>query len=155
MSVPPLHQCILHTGIPGVAFERRDGKFDGIDNMKHSNRYKGCDVEPDGHIQMTFSSFDDGHEHVETKYHPDQGDGQVDGPFKFSIFLTGRHAEWNGDGCCNNDQLPAPEVNLSEQVTGHACFEQALNGIIITHENTVADECKNDGIGVQGPEPAE
>ena len=123
--------------------------------MKYGNGYKGCDVKPDGNIEMTFSSFDDGHEHVQAKYHPDQGDGNINGPFKFCIFLTGRHAQWNGDGCSNNDQLPSPEMDFSQQVTGHACLEQPLNRIIVAHENTISNKGENDGIGVQGPEPAE
>ncbi|MFM1961887.1 MAG: hypothetical protein RLZZ172_732 [Bacteroidota bacterium] len=123
--------------------------------MEYCDGHKCGYIKPDGNIEVSFASLQDGHEHVQSEYHPDNGDGDIDGPFQFGVFLAGRHTQWDRDGCCHDDQLPAPEVNLAEEVTRHACFQKTLQGVIIAKEDAVAYEGKDDGIGVQWPEPAE
>ncbi len=88
MSVPPLHERILDTSIHTVTSHEGNGQFDGIDNMQHGHSYPGGDIKPDGHIDMAFPSFDNRAKHINAENDPDNGNGDVDRPFQFRVFLT-------------------------------------------------------------------
>ncbi len=155
MPVPPLHQCILHASIPGVTFQPVKWQFDGTHNVQHRNRYKCGNVKPNGYVQVALPSFEDGCKHVPSEYHPDNSDGNIDRPDKFCILRTVCKSQRKRDGCCYDDELPSPEMDLAQYIAVHPCLAQALQRIINAHENTVTYKCKNHRIGMQGPQPAE
>jgi hypothetical protein len=59
--------------------------------------------------------------------------------------MAGRH----------DDQLPAPEVELRQQVRRHARLQQALRGVVDAREHHVADEREDHRVGVQRAQAAE
>ncbi len=64
--------------------------------MKYSDGNKSGNIKPYSNVEVSFPSFKDGGKHVDAEYYPNQGDGNVYGPFKFCIFFSGSHAKWNG-----------------------------------------------------------
>ena len=90
----------------------------------------------------------EGPKKVNRKNHPDESDRDINGPDQLGIFFTARQPERERDGRCNDDQLPAPEVQIGEKITRQPCFDQALSGVIDAREHHVANEGKNNGIGV-------
>ena len=55
--------------------------------MQHGNRYKCGDVKPNRHIHVSLPALDDRSDHVPPEYNPDNGDSNIDWPFKFGVFL--------------------------------------------------------------------
>ena len=118
--------------------------------MKHRHGNESGNVKPNGHVHVPLPPFEYGTHHVDAKHHPNERDGNVNGPFQLGILLRGSHAQGQGNGCGHNDELPAPEVNPTEHITKHARFEQPLHGVIDPGKHRIAHKGKNDGIGVKG-----
>ncbi len=93
--------------------------------MKNRHSDEGCDIKPDGYIEMFFAAFPHRHQHVDAKYYPDDGNSNINGPLQFSIFLTGIKAHWQRYNGRKNDRLPSPEVNFTEPIAPHRRFTQA------------------------------
>src|SRR5690606_4113213 len=87
MSIPPLHQCILHAGIYIVTFPETHRQLNGIYNMQDRDSYKSCYIKPDGHIHMPFPTSQDSTKHIDSENHPNQGNSHIDWPFHLSIFV--------------------------------------------------------------------
>jgi len=113
--------------------------------MQHCNRYERSDVKPDGHIHVLLAALDDGAEQIDRERHPDNGDGDVNGPFQFGVFLRGGQAERQRDGSGDDDAVPAPEVEPAQGVAEHARLAQPLQRVVDPHEHAVADEGENHG----------
>jgi len=88
MSIPPLDQGILDTGIDRVAFQKADRDCDGIHDVKHGHGDESRNVEPDGHVDMPGPSFDDGAKHIPSKDDPYDSHHDVNRPFQFGILLA-------------------------------------------------------------------
>ena len=123
--------------------------------MQYSNSNKSGNVEPNSHIKVSLSSFENGSEHVPSEHYPDQGNGDINWPFQFGVFL------WSGDTqrkcqCSrNNDQLPTPEVDLTQKVAKHSSLQQPLQGVIHPCEDPVSNKGEDHRIGMQRPYPSE
>src|SRR5690606_16123031 len=102
MSIPPLHQCILHAGIYIVTFPETHRQLNGIYmvtvpaphrqvtgqcNMQERAGYKSCYINPDGHIHMPYPTSQDSTKHVESERHPNQGKSHTDWPSHLSLFV--------------------------------------------------------------------
>lgn len=72
-----------------------------------------------------------------------------------AVLLAGGEAQGERDGGSHDDGLPAPEIDPAQVIAEHAVFAQALKRIIDAGEHAVADEGKNHGVGVQGPQASE
>jgi hypothetical protein len=155
VTIPPLHQCILHTGIDAVTLEQAYRDREGVDDVQHGHGDPGGDVEPDGHVQVALAALEDGAEHVDTEHDPDQGDRDIDGPLELGVFLAGCDAQWQCDSGRHDDQLPAPEMEPAQAVVEHAGLQQALEAVVHTREDAIAHKGENDGVGVQGAQTTE
>ena len=122
--------------------------------MEDSNGDEGGDVKPDRHVHVALPPLEDGPNHVDAKDHPDDGDGNVDGPLQLCIFLAGGITQRQTDGSGQYDALPAPEVYLAEQVTVHARLEQALHRVVNPCKARIAHKGKNHCIGMQRADAA-
>src|SRR6187549_70103 len=122
--------------------------------MQHRYGDNRCDIKPDGHVQMPFSSPDDGHKEIDPENNPNDGDKNINRPFQFGIFLSGGKTKKQRNGCERDYQLPSPEMKLAQEVAEHTRFQQALQGIIYSHKHGVTDKSKNDGVGMQWTDPA-
>ena len=155
VAVPPLDESILDACEDGVAVRQAGGQRQVIDDVEHRDRDDGGDVEPEGHIEAWFISLLEGPEEIDREDDPDEGDGDVDGPDQFGVFLSAGESGREGDGGGHDDELPSPEVNGGEQVRGQSGFAEALGGIVDACEHHVADEGEDGGIGVKRAEAAE
>ena len=138
MAVPPLHECVLHAGIERVALQERDRVLEGVHDMQHGDGDDRGDVEPDGHVHVALTAFEDRAEHVDDEHHPDEGDQDVDRPLQLGIFLAGRDAQRQGQRGQHDDQLPSPEVDLAEQTAEHRGLAEARERVVDAHEDRVA-----------------
>src|SRR5690554_2939371 len=154
MTVPPLNQGVLNTGVNVVAFESRYRNLEGVHNLQYRNGHKATDVKPDRDIHVPFTTLHNGSEHVNPENDSNQYDRDVNRPLQLRIFVRTGEAQRQGDGCCQNDNLPSPEMDLAQCVTEHAGFQHALHGVINPHENGISDESKDDGIGMHRPNPS-
>src|SRR5690606_22511500 len=102
--------------------------------MQNGNRNESGDIEPNSHIQMSFSSIENRHKHIQSEYYPDNRNQNIDWPFEFGIFFGCCEAKRKRNCSGHYNQLPTPEMNAAQHITPHTRFEQALNGIIISHE---------------------
>jgi hypothetical protein len=75
---------------------------------------------------MLNSTGEDCPEHIPTENHPNEGNRNIDWPFKFSILLSGGKAQRERNGSSKNNQLPTPEVDVAEHIAVHSGFTQAL-----------------------------
>ena len=154
VAVPPLHQRILHAGVGRVALPQAGGHFQRIDDVQHRDRDRAGNVKPDRHIHVLFPAFGEGAEQIDRKTDPHNRDGDVNRPFQFRVFLAAGEAQRQRDGGADDDRLPAPEIEPAQQIAEHPRFAQPLQRIVNAHEHAVADKGKNDGVGVQRPQPA-
>jgi len=97
MTIPPLNQSILYSGKDGVTVHHTIGKLEAVDHVENRNGYPGPDIEPDGYIKVLFTALENGHEHIQAEYDPDQGNGYIYGPFQFGIFFTRGESHRQGD----------------------------------------------------------
>jgi hypothetical protein len=123
--------------------------------VQHGHRDDRRDVKPDADVDVLLAPPGDGEEEVQAEEHPDDRDGQVDGPLELGVLLALRLAERQRDGRGDDDGLPAVEVDLAQQVARHAGAQQPLGRVVDAGEDHVAHEREDDRVGVQGPEPAE
>ncbi len=65
-----------------------------------------------------------------------------------------RDAEGQRERRGDDDQLPAPEVEVAERVAEHARLEQALARVVDGGEDRVAREGEDGSVGVQRPQAA-
>ena len=85
-----------------------------------------------------------------------QADRQTAGSVPHYVgLLAGFGADHHHDhGGQDDDQLPAPEVDIGQQIGRHPDLAEALGGVVDAGEHHVADEGKDDRVGVEGAEPA-
>jgi hypothetical protein len=62
----------------------------------------------------------EGPEEVDREHHPDDRDRDVDRPLELGVLLALRDAERQRDRRGDDDRLPAPEVELGQEVRRHA-----------------------------------
>jgi hypothetical protein len=82
-------------------------------------------------------------------------DHEVDGPLELGVLLRLRDAERQGDGGGDDDELPAPQVDVAQQIARHAGLQQALRRVVDAGEDHIADEGEDDGVGVQRAQTTE
>ena len=89
----------------------RGGKGKVIDDIEQGDCHNRRDIEPERDVKAWLIAFGKGPEEVDTEDHPDNGDGDIDGPDQLGVFLATGETGRQCDGCRNNDQLPTPEVD--------------------------------------------
>lgn len=57
MSIPPLYQGILNYSVNGITLKPTNWRGKTIENMKYCNGNKCGNVKPNGHIEMTLTTF--------------------------------------------------------------------------------------------------
>ena len=57
VTVPPLHQRILHTCVPGVAFEEAHRKLEGVYDVQHGYGNEGGYVKPNGYVEVALPAL--------------------------------------------------------------------------------------------------
>ena len=97
VAVPPLHQRVLHAGVHRIALEQARRHGHRVRHVQHRDRDGRGDEKPDGHVHVLFPALDDRAKQVHRKRHPHDGDGHLDRPFQFRVFLAGREAQRQGD----------------------------------------------------------
>src|SRR4051812_33022880 len=105
--------------------------------MQNGNSDKSGDIEPDGHIQVSFPSFNNSSKHVPAKHHPYKRNSYVDGPFQFSIFLACCKSKGQCQYSRKYNELPAPEMYFAQLIAKHAGLAESLQRIIHAHKNTI------------------
>ena len=93
VAVPPLHQGILNAGKNRVAFEEANGNDEVIADVEQGDRRPGSNVKPNGDVEVVFAAAGDRPHEVDPKNDPDQGDGNVDGPFQLRVLVTAGDAQ--------------------------------------------------------------
>ena len=103
---------------------------------------------------MFFTSFDDSTNHVGTKRQPGDSDHQVDRPFELGILFPGSKSCKERDGSAQNNELPQPEMNFSEQIIKQSRLQYSLQGVISSGKHRIPNEGKDDRIGMHRPNPS-
>ncbi len=155
VAVPPLHQGFLHARKQRITLRKRYGQFETAHNVQHGDRHPGSDVEPNRYVQVIFPAGEDRAEHINPEHHPNECDQNIEWPDQFGVFTAGRKAHRQRHCRTGDDHLPSPEVYPGKFVAPHTRFQQALQRIINTHKQAVADKSKNYGIGVQRAQATE
>ncbi len=79
----------LEHRIDRIALESFDRQHQVVEHMQDRHGHDRGDVEPDRHIQMAFTPMDQRHKEVGAEEaEPDDGDGQVDRPFKLRVLFA-------------------------------------------------------------------
>ncbi len=113
MAVPPLNQRILNASINRIAFQKADRNFNRIHDVKNRDGDNRGDVEPNGNIEMTFTTTKNSSEKIDGKDDPDDGNRNIDRPFKLGIFFSHRISERKSKRGRNDDQLPSPKMDFA------------------------------------------
>jgi len=98
VSIPPLNNGILNTGIYRITFQQADRNFQRIKNMEHGNCNHRCNVKPDGNIQVFYPAFGNGTKQVDAINYPNNGNQYINRPFKLCIFLGSGITQRKGYG---------------------------------------------------------
>ncbi len=165
VAVPPLHQRVLHARVDGVGLEgqlgrghlavleevdQARGEPEVVEDMQHRHGDDRGDVEPERDIDVALAAVNQGHQEVAAEEHkPDDRDGDVDGPLQLGVFLALRDAQGQRQCGGDDDQLPAPEVELAEQVRIHAALAEPLGAVVDRREDAVARKREDRRVGVQ------
>ncbi len=120
VPVPPLHQCVLDTGVDRIALEHTRRHRQRVDDVQQGHGDGGGDVKPDGHVDVFLAALHDGSQQIDREHHPDQRDGDVNRPFEFRVFLARRETKRQRDGRADDDCLPAPEIYPAQRIAEHA-----------------------------------
>ena len=115
MPVPPLHKRILNAAEDRIAVCPTCRDREMIDDVEHRHGDDRRDVKPDRHVEARLVAASERPEEVDREDHPDERDGDINRPDQFGVFLPACQPEWERDCSRDNDELPAPEVNLREE----------------------------------------
>ena len=155
VAVPPLHQRVLDARVGRVAPEPRVRHRHAVADVEDGHRDDRGDVEPDRDVEVLLAPDRDRAEEVDREGDPEHGDHDVEQPRQLGVLLAlrgpGHERERRGD----DEQLPAPEVHLRQDVAEEPRLQQPLHRVVGAGEDDVAAEGEDDGVGVQRPEPAE
>ena len=155
MPVPPLHQGVLDAAEDRIAVQQARRQGEVVDDIEERDGDDRADVEPDGDVEAAFPPAGQRGEEDDAEDDPDEGDEHVDRPDELGVFLAAGVAEGQGDGGEDDDQLPAPEVDLGQEVIGEPRLQQALAGVVDAGEHHVPHEREDGRVGVQRAEPPE
>ena len=111
-------------------------------------------VKPDGDVDVTFAPDQQGAEKIDCKNDPNKSDGDVNRPFQLGIFLGDSDSQRQRHRCCDDDQLPAPEVDVAQGVTEHPGLAEPLHRMVDAGKHAVADKGENHRVRVERSEPA-
>ena len=75
---------------------------------------------------MSYSSNCNCTEHIDTEYHPNDSNQNVNWPFVLSVFFGSVESHKESDNRSNDHQLPSPEVDPRQSVAPHSCFKKSL-----------------------------
>jgi 23S rRNA (cytosine1962-C5)-methyltransferase len=154
VAIPPLDHGVLHTGIGRVRLESAHGQRSAVDQVQQSHGNDECAKEPVGHINVTHLARAHCAKEDHSKRHPDQRDENVNGPFEFGIFFALGVAQWQGNGCQHDHQLPAPKGESGQFVVEQADIAGALHHVISRCEQTTSAKRKNHRIRMQWAQAA-
>ena len=157
VAIPPLGQRILHPGEGAVAFcaEQADRHRQAIDQMQHCHGQNETEEEPVGDIDMRFRPLDDRADEHRSIADPDDGQPDIDIPFRFGIFLGLGDAQQIAGGRQHDEQLVAPENKTGEAGEGQPRPARALDDVKTRRDQRIASECENDGRSMQRTKPSE
>ena len=155
VAVPPLHQGVLGPREHRVALEERDGDEERLHDVQGRHRDDGGGVEPDRDVDVLLAAAEQGPEVVDGEHHPDDRDGELDGPFQFAVFLAEGQPLGECERGADDDGLPPPEVDLGEDVRVEPRLHQPLGAVVGRREERVAGEPEDHAVGVQGPDAPE
>ena len=155
VPIPPLHETILDAAEDRVRVGQRGRQAQVVDDVEHRHGDDGRDVEPDRDVEPALLAARQGPEKIHREHHPDAGHRDVDRPDQLGVFLAARKAQRERDRRRDDDELPAPEMQLREKVARQPGLHQALRRVVDAGEHHVADEGEDDRVGVQRPQPAE
>lgn len=154
MTIPPLHEGILHTTEDRVGMRPGSRDLEVIHHIEHGDGDNGGDVEPEGNVEGLLVTFSEGPEEVVAENEPRNSDQEVDRPDQLGIFFPLSKAERDGDGSCYDDGLPSPEMKPCERIRGDAAATEALGGVIDTSKHHVPYEGEDGGISMHGADAA-
>jgi hypothetical protein len=83
-----------------------------VEDVQHGDRHDRGDVEPDRDVEVPLAPDRASVPKKLTRSHPDHRNGDVDRPLELGVLLALRDAEGQGDRRGDDDELPAPEVEL-------------------------------------------
>ena len=153
VPIPPLHQRILHAAKERVAVQEARWDREVINDVEHRHGDDRRDVEPDAHVEGRFTPTSEGPEKIHRKHDPDERDRDVDRPDKFAVFLAAGETERERDRRRDDDQLPAPEVQLRQKIARQPGLHEPLRRIVHAREHHVAHKGEDHGVGVQRTNP--
>ena len=155
VPVPPLHQGVLHPAKDGIGMHPTGREREMIDNVEDRHCDDGGDVKPERHIERRLMAPRERPEEVDGEDHPNERHGDVDGPDQFRVFLAASQPQRQRDRRGDDDQLPAPEVELGEKIRREPRLYQPLRRVIDARKEHVPDEGENGGVRVERAEAAE
>ena len=123
--------------------------------MEHGDGDDGCNVEPESNVELLLVSLLEHPKEVVGKDQPNPCNGNVDGPLKLGVLFALRHSERKRYHCRDNDELPTPEVDGTQQVTGQPNLQESLTRVVHTREDHVANEGKDHSVGMKRTQAAE
>jgi hypothetical protein len=154
VPVPPLHERVLDAGVDRVALEHARGNDEVVEDVEDRDGDNRRDVEPQRDIEMLLAAIANHREEVDGECDPHDGDRDVDRPLELGVFFALRVAKRQRDRGRDNDRLPAPEVDLREEVE-RPRLQEALRRVVDRCENSVAREREDHRIRVERTKPAE
>ncbi|KAK4045076.1 hypothetical protein OUZ56_032484 [Daphnia magna] len=152
VAVPPLDERVLGAAKDRVALHREDRDGERIYNVQNGDGDNRRNVEPDGYIQVLLPTLGERAEEVHREDDPNQRDRNVDRPFELRVFFPLGVAHRERNRGCDDDRLPAPEVDVRQEIGEKTGFYEALRRVVDAGKHHVADEGEDDGVRVERAE---
>ena len=154
MSVPPLHHCILHTGVDRVRFPECHRDRRAVDEMQQCDGQDERAEEPVRDVNVPDAAFGERAEKNHRIRNPHQSDQDIDRPFELRVLLAAGEAKRQSNRGQHDNRLPAPERESRQRSAEQARMTGALHDVIRSREQRAAAERKNHRVGVQRAQPA-
>ena len=158
MAVPPLGERILNAGPQDVALraDPRHRHRQVVDDVQHRHGDDEGEEEPVGDVDMRFFPAQDRAAVDQQVDHPDDGEPDIDIPFRLGIFLALGDAHDIAGAGQHDEYLVAPEQEGGERRTAPKRRPAGpLDDIERRCEQRVAAEGEDRRRGVERPQPAE
>ena len=158
VAVPPLRHRVLDAGEQRVALrpEERDRHRQVVDDVQHRDGDDEGEIIPVRDIDVRLLAPQDRAQEDDQVDDPDDGEPEVDIPFRLGIFAALGDAQHIARGGEHDEELVAPEEEAGELGPAEERHPAgALDDVERGAEQRVAAEGEDHGRGVDRPQPAE
>jgi hypothetical protein len=154
VAVPPLHVGRVHACEEVVALEGAGHDGQVVHDVEHRHADHGGDDEPERDVHLLLAPDQDRADHVHREHHPDDHDGDVEGPLHLGVLERLRVAHGEGHEREEDADVEEPELQPGQLREEERPAREPHDDVVGEAEDGPDRQAEAQDVGVHGPHPA-